>query len=494
VVGWMLWVCPTVVSAQPAGLLPVERVWLDLLMRPVRSTTTCYFPRVYRFGLHDVDFSNAVVLKSAAGCWFLLDGTDRVYRLERGSDGPYLKRVDSSSHSGSNFHMIAFLRHDTLYRVGGYGFWRTRRGITWFDGSTGTWKLWSGAPSLPTTHTVYRYDAASDALLLAGVWLTRPHEHFRVEFWDSLYRLDFRRNRWENLGMLDRRDLSFTAVINTPVLHLAVGPYGTVKVKGGATFLLDLPRNAIMPLREGEGMGLVGLEEPSGGTDMGFNRCFLMLDDSLFTVVVSDSAVSVKAVHLPVAMFDTAAARPLVARGGVGGGRPGGDGRVWVAVWGLVLVVFAGYLWRRPLQEAFMRHLVRRRPTAAVSTDASDALDLSGTSSAEVLRHFAASLRHPQRLLLENIVQAWLTGRPAGTEDLNRWLGLTRKPASLQKVVRSKALHAINADFRMAVKADVDLIERVRDPQDKRVLIYRVQDRYAEAIAAALQPPEPGVG
>lgn len=482
----MLWVCPLVLSAQSAVLLPVERAWLDLLTRPVRSTSTCYFPGVYRFGLHDVAFSNVVVLKSANDCWFLLDGTDRVYRLERGAEGPYLKRVDSSTHSGSNFHMIAFLRHDTLYRIGGYGFWRTRGDITWFDRSTGSWRLWSDEPSIPTTHTVYRYDAASDALWLAGVWMTRPHEHFRVEFWDSLYRFDFHSKRLDNLGKLDRRDQSFNAVINTPVFHVALGHYGTVKVKGRATFLLDLPRNAIMPLREGEGAGLVGLEEPPGGTDMGYDHCFLMLDDTLFTAGVSDTGVSVKGVPLSLGMFDTAAARPLLAEGGTSRGRFSDNGQAWAAVVGLAFLMFAGYLRRHHFQDAVKRHLRQRGLIAPLSTDAADAVDMSGSSNAVGLRHFTASLRDPQRLLLENIVRAWASGRPAGTEDLNRWLGLTRKPGSLQKVVRSKTLHTINSDFRLALKSDVDLIERVRDPHDKRVFTYRVHHRYAEAITEAL--------
>ncbi|MBT6251694.1 MAG: hypothetical protein HOI84_00155, partial [Flavobacteriaceae bacterium] len=73
-------------------------------------------------------YDNAVHLTDRAGGW--------VYRLEKDST----TRIDKSFQHRKQFHASQFVHNDTLFRYGGYGFWRANNFFTYFDKTTSEWE------------------------------------------------------------------------------------------------------------------------------------------------------------------------------------------------------------------------------------------------------------------------------------------------------------------------------------------------------------------
>ncbi len=280
---WM-W-CPSLAGH---GYTPAERVWLDLLSRPTPGTATVYFAMNHRFGVTDVPFDHAIALKNGPVCWFLFEGTERVYRLMRGKEGPYLHRVDSTFHAGGLFSVTAFLRRDTIFRLGGYGFWRTRDFFTWFDVRAGRWERLSTASTLPSTRTLHQYDAEDDALYVAGARVHKPHENFRDELWDSVYCFDFGRRTWSNLGRINPSGV-VREVLPDVINYVTITSFGLIKVSFDNTVLVELPGNRVFRLRDREKILFYQFNDPHPDR-FKFKRNWIQLGDSLFMLRWTDSS------------------------------------------------------------------------------------------------------------------------------------------------------------------------------------------------------------
>jgi hypothetical protein len=56
-------------------------------------------------------------------------------------------------------------------------------------------------------------------------------------------------------------------------------------------------------------------------------------------------------------------------------------------------------------------------------------------------------------------------------------MGLQRRPAHLQKVMRNKAIMGVNEAFMRTFRTEVLLIERQKAEMDRRSNIYRLPDQ-----------------
>jgi hypothetical protein len=67
-------------------------------------------------------------------------GTGQVYLLD--INRKILKRLDHTFFRGYNFHAVQFLKNDTLFSVGGMGFWQTNNILTYFSTKSNEWELY----------------------------------------------------------------------------------------------------------------------------------------------------------------------------------------------------------------------------------------------------------------------------------------------------------------------------------------------------------------
>jgi len=131
-------------------------------------------------------------------------GTSLVYEFLQSKDEFQLKRLDNSSFRGFNFWAHQFARKDTIYSIGGYGFWNYNNTLIYFDEKNKGWesvKFKNEGPK-EVNYEVSGYDTIKD-----GIWtldLINPDKSFDGKTDYHLYFFDFKTKKWENKGKLNK--------------------------------------------------------------------------------------------------------------------------------------------------------------------------------------------------------------------------------------------------------------------------------------------------
>jgi hypothetical protein len=142
-------------------------------------------------------------LNNGEKVWFTNNGSQRVFSYSL-ADNTF-KRIDKSTYAGYNFNATQFIRKDTLYSAGGYGFWHYSNVLTYFVESKGEWEIIRTDGSAPKTILggYQGYDAHKDILYSGASEEETLGRHVEKGFGDKLYKFDFKTYRWVYLGELN---------------------------------------------------------------------------------------------------------------------------------------------------------------------------------------------------------------------------------------------------------------------------------------------------
>ena len=136
--------------------------------------------------------------------YFSIRGTGQVYVWERATRT--MKRLDRTFFRGYNFISTQFVRHDTLFSFGGYGFWNIHATASFYDFKKGEWDLVNYKNTGPQriSFDLSGYDAKRDKFVAIEI-----NKNFEHDFTgkSSVYEFDFIGHRWTLLGYLDNSKL-----------------------------------------------------------------------------------------------------------------------------------------------------------------------------------------------------------------------------------------------------------------------------------------------
>ncbi|MEY2794259.1 MAG: hypothetical protein RJA76_2251 [Bacteroidota bacterium] len=133
-----------------------------------------------------------------------LKGTSLVYELIKNDKTYQLKRLDNSSFKGFNFFAYQFVRKDTLFSIGGYGFWHYNNTLTFFDEKNKGWDIYKYSNDAPDAiaYDVCGYDDQND-----GIWtfnFIKPEKIAEGGNDQFLYFFDFKTKKWEEKGKVNK--------------------------------------------------------------------------------------------------------------------------------------------------------------------------------------------------------------------------------------------------------------------------------------------------
>lgn len=116
-----------------------------------------------------------------------------------------LKRLDMTLYSGYNFFATQFIRKDTLYSAGGYGFWRFTNVVTYFDRIKGEWEIVRTSGNSPNTIAggYQGYDANDDVLYSGASRYLANDAQLNTFYSSNLFKYDFKTSTWEELGKIN---------------------------------------------------------------------------------------------------------------------------------------------------------------------------------------------------------------------------------------------------------------------------------------------------
>jgi len=81
------------------------------------------------------------IVKNKHGFFMLIPGTGRVYRMQLSDDHVQFIRIDSTTYFGHNFSALNFSSQDTLFSLGGHGFWQSNGLLRYYDRWISGWEL-----------------------------------------------------------------------------------------------------------------------------------------------------------------------------------------------------------------------------------------------------------------------------------------------------------------------------------------------------------------
>lgn len=167
---------------------------------------------------------------------FVAEGTQQVYIYNDGSHHFY--RDDITYERGASYNAIQWWRNDTLYSLGGTGFWHSNAVLSFYSSVDKQWRPINtkGGPQ-GVTNTVYQWAADGHALYVTYSEVVRGSQSdHSPEVWE----LHLNSKRWRKRGELTDEVMALLSDASTFPL-----PIGTLVKSGNEVRLLDLEENRI---------------------------------------------------------------------------------------------------------------------------------------------------------------------------------------------------------------------------------------------------------
>ncbi len=135
--------------------------------------------------------------------WFTINGSQRIYQFDYSTNK--LHRIDDTHYAGYNFNATQFLRKDTLYSAGGYGFWKYNNLLTYYNEVKREWDLirTQGEAPLSILGGYQGYDAEHNLFYSGGSETESNTPEIKKSFVEDLFVFDFKNSSWQKVGKIN---------------------------------------------------------------------------------------------------------------------------------------------------------------------------------------------------------------------------------------------------------------------------------------------------
>ena len=466
---------------------PEQRL-ADILVRDTTSSTVSYLPKGYWFGLSDRSYGYLKLVKNGARNYLLRDGTHEVYLLRKDQNNIFLDRQDSSVFYGDNFLSMTFLRKDTIYQYGGYGFWNTRDFFMYYRSTNQDWEFLSGGQGLPNELNYHWYDEREDAFYIMGSLYSIHHPVPQKKLVDSIYRYDFATRHWSGIGRVPD-NFSELNLLWKLELTVCFTPFGFFDTRTFQLKLYDIPGNKILTPR-GRLTDFVLRAAKGNPIQLNEFKHFIYLKDSLHIIQGNKDTVFHASIQVTKKDFDASNPQTLFIPNDEGFSMALLPNMTWMLSLGIPLSI-AGVFWtvrkrRKNQQEQVPDEdaTVFENVDETTQTDQPDVTsETVGESTLQDIAFFKAQLNPTELALLDLLLSVTQNGTSADITAINKTLGVLSKDVSLQKARRSISINNINSCFRQILKKEENLIIRERDDDDKRAFVYKLNPRFIDRLS-----------
>lgn len=149
--------------------------------------------------------SSYFVLRQDSLIWFTFNGSQRVYEFLPATST--FHRIDCTVFAGYNFESSKFIRKDTLFSAGGYGFWHQNNIITYYKEDKREWELIRTEGKRPKTILEgYQGYEKSDDVFYSGASAEHSDDKDATQtVGTKLFKLHFNTYTWEELGDINEK-------------------------------------------------------------------------------------------------------------------------------------------------------------------------------------------------------------------------------------------------------------------------------------------------
>ena len=136
-----------------------------------------------------------------------LDKNKNINIVSRGGGMVYksfndtIYRIDNSFDHKMTFGSDIFVKNDTIFKFGGYGYWSSRNFITYFDDETSEWEFFKTNPiNLPPSISQFGSSLIDNKYYIFGGKIVDPYTGIRTINNKSIWAFDFSERTWDDLG------------------------------------------------------------------------------------------------------------------------------------------------------------------------------------------------------------------------------------------------------------------------------------------------------
>ena len=187
--GYVSWKLPRMNAVQRVSVVTGE----NIVFYENHIDTLPQYTLAYEMDQHQLNI-NGHLFATQAGLKAVFPGTGKVFKLDTITG--VVTRVDETYHHGYNFDSYQFVRRDTIFSFGGYGFWMQNNLMTYFSDVRKEWSLYSRAPfstTIPDLDSkrfqIANYDRVNDILFIL--------------FNGNVYGFQFGKRTWKNYGRVN---------------------------------------------------------------------------------------------------------------------------------------------------------------------------------------------------------------------------------------------------------------------------------------------------
>ena len=142
-----------------------------------------------RFKIFTKEFDNIKIVSVGGG---------QVYKVVNDT----LKREDFSFNHKMSFGSAVFVKNDTIYKFGGYGFWSSRNFFTYFDNSSKEWEFHaSNSMLLPPPIHNFNYILLDDEFIITNGYSPNVNTGIKYQKVSDIWKYNFTDRKWDNLGV-----------------------------------------------------------------------------------------------------------------------------------------------------------------------------------------------------------------------------------------------------------------------------------------------------
>jgi hypothetical protein len=450
---------------------------LSILLSDTTHDTNITLNNAFNFGLDNELFTTSNLIKKGKAVFIQPLGTGRLYKAQYINGKLNFERIDKTTHSGVNFFTQNFFIKDTLFQMGGLGFWQIRGILNYYSKNTNQWELVQANRSVQTY-----FDSQKDAILHFDDQRPDPKlfvsnsyyypnypNSFESTSTDSCYAFDFNTRSWSALGKVTEDYRKIFEIKHSHEMDLHVKNLYITQSQIDF-YWVDFEKNQIgtFNTKENNRLREVWLSlynSDKRGLQSGFQ--FILGSDLYFMKLDKDNELSWTKTKLNTKEINNQNIYKIYTTNAT-------FGEMIVGIYNqhksiiiiILLLLFFGIIIRSNIFKS------KRIPKEVVTI---------------LYDNFFTALTIIEKELIEALYQSNLKGEELSTKTINKIIGVQQKDTLTQNKSRSDHFIKINQKFKMSTQNAESLFIKTRDSADKRQYNYSLNPSYIQEIEKLLK-------
>ncbi|MEI8074504.1 MAG: hypothetical protein WCH78_07120 [Bacteroidota bacterium] len=393
-----------------------------------------------------------------------IDGSGFLYEYNPGKP---LKRMDSTCNEGYNFGAFVFVYKDTIYSMGGYGFWQFNGMVRYFNEKISEWEVVKTNKSIPLMQLMYSkpfYDIPNHKIYLVYVKPKPLNEDETYNIDKTLYVQSFdliKKKWWEEPKLLNSKIKSdgILGFIGPGTFH---SKFGLILLNETEVFIYDFHHNKLFTFLKGKESQI--RERCTTRNE----RFFYTRDSSLYFFDPKSGLID----SISFGEHDF-----------VDSGMPIynniNTAEILITNPYPFIIILIALLSTISLIILFLKNKkLKYRNEFLMNNYFLNGKKGNGEVSVANPVSFRENLTEVEKGLLDILVVNTSIDTMTTVTQVNQVLGITNKPLKIQNNIRAATIQLINKKFMMYSGTADELIEKQRTEFDKRFFEYSIQRKY----------------